>query len=615
MEYEVAFKFCVVIVILQGVTTDVKVTVPEAVGADLGKSLLIPCTATHDGKSLESLSFMLQWFSRTDTPEWKRLVYVSKLTKDIGKRMDVSEDFTLHIFNMSFSDVGSYLCQLSVVDHGTIHAPSKAHIFSAPTTPEIVIESKLSASETTQKVGVCTSKDAYPKAFVKWHQNGKALPEQHVQNVWTRQKNQLWSLESVLTHQITRKDDNTRFHCQLVYNMSGANFGWPPKEHNINSTSVNIVVHYPATEAMLHVQGHALEGHVVTLECSTDGNPQPLYSEFYRILDDGSRLHLANGRERNRLLLYNASRDDSGEYACSAAGLSNLQATTDLHVHCKPKGLVMPTPQRASHSVTWDIDKPILSQREEIPAKLGTSLVVHCNAKSSTTPKYAWKKEGIGMAGQVVSLESTLHIKNASYKDSGNYTCESVLDIPELRTSTSVVIIIEGPPVVQGNRESCTVWKADLVLQCHVLGFPKPHIVWDHQGAVEEHWLKSQSLMKSNLSINSAGPLNITCNASNALGMDSRTFYLQMKCQYRLTADLVLPTKCSCQNYEVLIIAMAVAFLFILLLTILITIVIYKNKRNNMKASSTSSLRRQSGKETREEDQALNRPRVQTTST
>uniref|UniRef100_A0A8C4Q7J8 Ig-like domain-containing protein n=1 Tax=Eptatretus burgeri TaxID=7764 RepID=A0A8C4Q7J8_EPTBU len=408
----------------RGVTTGVKVTVPEAVGAELGKSLLIPCTLSHDGESLQSLSVMLVWNYKNDTSCCKRLVYFHDSTRDIteSKRMNVSNDLTLHIFKMSFADVGSYMCSLSVVGHGTSVATSKAYIFSAPTTPEIIIESNLTESETTQKVGVCHSKDAYPKAFVIWYQDGQALPEQQVQNVWTRQKNQLCSLESVLTRQITRQDNNARFHCQLVYNMSGANFGWPPKEQNINSTSVNIVVHYPATRAMLHVQGHALEGNVVTLECSTDGNPQPLHSEFYRILDNGSRLHMKNGRVGNRLLLYNASRDDSGEYACSAAGLSNLQATTSLHVYYKPKGLVMPTPQHESHSVAWDLDKPILSHREEIRVRLGKSLVVHCNATSSSRPKYAWKKEGIGMAGQVVSLESTLHIKKVSYKDSGNYT-------------------------------------------------------------------------------------------------------------------------------------------------------------------------------------------------
>ncbi|KAM8742118.1 cell surface glycoprotein MUC18 [Acanthopagrus schlegelii] len=498
----------------------VELTMRESVEVYLGDSAQIPCQYSFTDANNEPSFVMIQWFVRAVGSSSRiRIFYGDNKNQqmvdnntDYSGRIEVTSDqlgTQLNIQDVQLSDEREFFCQVNGLAAGNAEGKTHLRVFAPPQPP--VIEGVLTGisvtNEVPSKVASCEARNGFPKPNITWYRNNMPLMSTpghvNVLILSTRESSGFYSVQSTLEYKVVKEDKDAQFSCEVSFFV-------PAAIRTVESSSVNITVHYPTTMVELwkeSPQGLVKEGDMVELRCQGDGNPPPPFT-FNR----EQELDVDLESRGDVLILSPVSRKDSGIYQCrplDADGYTEVKGEMQLTVHYLDPAVVVP-------------------KESEVMLK-GEDLTATCNALSSLKTSTVWYKDG-----QQVGEGNTLHLKDATYETTGEYVCEvTVPSLPALHTSGSVHIIVQGGPQLVGVEQEVQLEEAVgrmVNLSCEARGHPLPSITWNIIGS--QNWQEvvskaSELVAHSVVSVKVTSDISALCNASNDMGTEVKVFSIK----------------------------------------------------------------------------------------
>ncbi|KAG7516738.1 cell surface glycoprotein MUC18-like [Solea senegalensis] len=496
----------------------VSLNMNESAEVYLGDSAEIPCHYSFTDTDNEPSFVMIQWFVRGVGSSRTRIYYfdnkqnMADSNTDYSGRINVTktqQGTLLTIQDVQLSDEREFFCQVNGLAAGSAEGKTHLKVFAPPESP--VIEGVLTGISVTKdvpsKVASCEAKNGFPKPNITWYKNGMPLESTpgHVNVlILTWESKGLYSVQSTLEYKVTKEDKDSHFSCEVSFFVPGA-------IRTVESSSINITVHYPTTMVELwkeSPQGLVKEGDTVELRCQGDGNPPPSFI-FSREQDVDKDLDSSG----DTLILSPVSRKESGIYQCRTRGSdrnTDVKGEMQLTVHYLDPAVVVP--------------------KESEFMLRGEDLTASCNALSSLKTSTVWYKNG-----QQVGKGNTLHLQDATFETTGEYTCEvTVPSLPALHTSGSVHIIVQGSPqLVGGVDQEVQMEEATgrmVNLSCEARGHPPPSISWSIIGS--QNWYEvasraNEHMTQSVVSVKVTSDVSAQCNASNDMGTEVKAFSIK----------------------------------------------------------------------------------------
>lgn len=495
----------------------VELTMEDRVEVFLGDPAQIPCWYSFTDTN-QKPSF-IQWFVKSTANSSRTRIFYGDGEQDVA---DVDTDYSgrirmtsdqrgsqLTIQNVQLSDEREFFCQVNGLAAGSAEGKTRLRVFAVPDAPAVEgVPTPISGtSESLSKVASCEVRNGFPKPNITWYRNGtELLPAPgHVNPLMlvTRESSGFYSVHSTLEYKVVKEDQDARFSCEVSFFVPGST-------RTVGSNSINITVHYPTTMVELWTespQGLVKEGDTVELRCQGDGNPPPSFI-FNREQEPDIDLESAG----DMLVLSGVSRADSGIYQCRPLDARN---STDV------KGQVQVTVHYLNPAVVVPQDSEVMFKGEDLTAT--------CNSLSSLETRTVWSKDG-----KMVGEGAALHLQDATYETSGEYTCDvSVPAVPGLHTSGSVHIIVQGGPQMMGAAQEVHLEEAagrTVNLSCGAQGHPLPSISWSIMGS--QNWYEVMStagahVTQSVVSVTVSAHVRAVCNASSDMGSEVKTFSIK----------------------------------------------------------------------------------------
>ncbi|XP_073802937.1 sialoadhesin-like [Danio rerio] len=294
----------------------------------------------------------------------------------------------LTIRNTNPSHSGRYYCR-AANQHGTQNTSVLLDVQYAPKGVSAHV-SPAGVIVEGHSVTLSCSSEANPAVKYSWyrHTEGDLKPVQTGPNLIISNTN--------LTISNVNRSQSGRYYCRAG------------NQHGTQNTSVLLDVQYALKSISAHVNGVAVEGHSVTLSCSSEANPAVKYS-WYRHTE-GDLKPVQTGPN---LTINNINRSHSGRYYCIAENQHGIQNTSVLlDVQYAPKGV-------SAH----------VSPAGVIVE--GHSVTLSCSSEANPAVKYSWYRHTEGdlkpvQTGPNLIISNTnLTISNVNRSQSGRYYCRA----------------------------------------------------------------------------------------------------------------------------------------------------------------------------------------------
>lgn len=493
-----------------GVPGEAEQPEPELVEVEVGHIALLKCSLPHAQGNISHLD----WYSVHK--EKRTLIFRVHQGQGQSEPGEYQKRLSLH-------DKGTTLALTQVTPHDeriflcqgkrprTQEHRIQLRIYKAPEEPSIqVSDSGVSVSSTEpEQIATCVGRNGYPLPQVTWYKNSHPLTEEKnrvlIQNSQIVESSGLYTLQSVLSAQLTKEDRDAQFYCELNYRLPSGN-------HMKESQEVTVPVYYPAEKVWLEVEpaGVLKEGDHVEIRCLADGNPQPHFSITKQNLSTGETEEKT--MDDGILVLKSARKEDSGLYRCQ--GL-DLETTVSL----------LSDPQELLVNYVSDVRvSPEAPKSQE-----GGSLSLSCTAESNQLLKFQWLRE---KTGQVLHEGNMLHLHHPTREAAGAYRCMAwVPSIPGLNRTRLVNVTISGAPWMTVNATKVQAKENSVLnLSCEASGHPRPTISWNVNGTASEQDQDEQRVL-SVLTVLVTPELLETgakCEASNALGKNTTVIFLEL---------------------------------------------------------------------------------------
>ncbi|KAG7469044.1 hypothetical protein MATL_G00124550 [Megalops atlanticus] len=281
---------------------------------------------------------------------------------------------------------------------------------------------------------------------------------------------------------------------------------------NENSTAVSLDVEYGPRNTSITVthSGAILEGHNVTLNCSSDANP-PVTSYTW-FTGNGSFL----GSEQV-LMVYSVEVNNSEEIFCNVTNVhsTDTSAVFVLRVQYPPRDT----------SATVSPSGSVM---------LGSSVTLTCSSNANPpVQSYTWYKVN-GPEMKTVGSGQNLTFNETEPSDSGQYYCEAQND-HGMENSTTVSLDVKYLPQISAS-QSCIISAAEISCSCESRGNPSPSMEWRVSGlrvtnstdrVIREEQLGSAGLRSSLTMRHSQGDTpTLLCLSTNTLGSSSLQLHL-----------------------------------------------------------------------------------------
>ncbi|KAI1894804.1 hypothetical protein AGOR_G00119520 [Albula goreensis] len=298
-----------------------------------------------------------------------------------------------------------------------------------------------------------------------------------------------------LTFSVTKPSDSGQYYCEAQNNQGKG-----------NSTPVLLEVLYGPRNTQITVfhSGPILEGHNVTLNCSSDANPAVTRYEWLT----PNRQSLGSGQS---ITVHSVQSNTTEQFLCEASNYlgSNTSKPLKLNVQYPPKDT----------SVSVSPSGPVLE---------GSSVTLTCSSNANPpVQNYTWYKVN-GTEMNTVGTGQNLTF-SVTPSDSGQYYCEAQNE-HGMENSTTELLDVEFVPQISGSG-SCSRTAAEISCSCESRGNPSPSMEWRVSGlrvtnstdrVIREEQLGNTGLRSFLTMRHSQGDTpKILCHSANNLGSSS----------------------------------------------------------------------------------------------
>ncbi|XP_070547367.1 peroxidasin homolog [Ptychodera flava] len=247
-----------------------------------------------------------------------------------------------------------------------------------------------------------------------------------------------------------------------------------------------------------------IEGDDVTLTCSSNGIPPPVYTWYHNgeALNNHGKIHRIHGIDSA----------DSGIYSCHVTNRKDTRATS---IHFNVLNLQSPS----IPVVTIDRD-PVIE---------GDDVTLTCSSSGIPPPVYTWYHNG-----EALNNHGKIHrIHGIDSADSGIYSCHVTnrkdtratsihFNVLNLQSPSIPVVTKDKDPVIEGD---------DVTLTCSSSGIPPPVYTWYHNGEA----LDSHGRIHKIHGINAADSGMYICHVTNRKDTRASSIYIDVLSTYSCT--------------------------------------------------------------------------------
>ncbi|RWS04981.1 titin-like protein [Dinothrombium tinctorium] len=238
-------------------------------------------------------------------------------------------------------------------------------------------------------------------------------------------------------------------------------------------------------------------------ECKAENGVDQILSKTFKITIVGG----------STLIFEKVSRNDSGNYTCvvnNAYGEDKTSFVLTIKVAMK-----------------W-IEEP-----KDMTIVEGNGIIINCIAEGFPRPQISWWKN----KNVILSHSERFEIKNADYKDKGEYECKAENGVDQILSKKFKIIVVDQPHIQPMFTTQTVGEGVTYTALCSVSKGAKPlHFQWLKDGmplqSDSENLKIETSSIISNLifeKVNRADSGNYTCIVTNSLGRDSKSFVLTVK--------------------------------------------------------------------------------------
>ncbi|XP_072307480.1 matrix-remodeling-associated protein 5 [Eucyclogobius newberryi] len=464
-----------------------------------GENLTIQCHA--DGKP---------------TPTYTWISPMNRIIESNTQKYQVLNDGTLIVQKVQRFDAGDYTC----IARNNVGQDNKIVKVDILVTAPVISNpqrssSKVSTIQNDRILIDCVAKGT-PNPRIMWVLPGNViLPAPYFSNRITVFQNGTLEIRSA------KKSDSGKLGC-IARNEGG-------------EVRLAVILEVKEANARIQVSGTKMDtvsltaGNAMILNCSFEGNN--ILQKTWLLpngtpLLSGARFTKFFHRQDGSLIISNPSLAEAGTFKC--LGQSNAGQVEQI---------VQLTPGR----------KPEIVNRYNSPINIlhGEMLMLHC-VINMELPRLTWTlPSGVVLgrpqqAGRYSVLQNgTLVIQQVSVYDRGLYVCRATNEYGSSVLSVSV-IVVAYPPRITNGPNSVTYAKRGVAMQlnCAATGIPNVEVAWETPDKSRlvvsaqprlfgNKYLHPQgSLIIQNPTLRDSGVYK--CTARNAIGVDSKTTYLNV---------------------------------------------------------------------------------------
>ncbi|KAI5726891.1 hypothetical protein M8J76_010475 [Diaphorina citri] len=343
----------------------------------------------------------------------------------------------------------------------------------------------------------CTIAQGYPIPKIVWFKDGRPI------SAWFKLLNKGEQL--------------------VLENMNSQNVGnYECRASNIAGSDTNafhIQLHEPPTikEPWTSYQ-EVLEGSSVQLPCLAEGDLTLTFSWSAegKPINDSSKWYVARN---GSLIMSHVSEEDTNAYTCTVSNaVGSTSKTIQMNVLVPP----------------FFKDE----QQENVAVVVNHPVNISCSHYGVPTPDFIWYKDDT-----LLRIESLYITLGSQVNDRGVYSCYVKNKAGEISRKINMTVL-EPPSIHRDSQEKITVVQGNSVgLICNASGYPTPKISWNSSvAALEENSQISftgNELRLFNVTANMSG--KITCDAENAVGVDHKTFELEVTVPPKIQENGISP--------------------------------------------------------------------------
>ncbi|XP_008519210.2 immunoglobulin superfamily member 10 [Equus przewalskii] len=444
---------------------------------------------------------------------------VSESSEGNGQAL-VTSDGTLVIHNLSIYDRGFYKC-LASNSAGQDSLLVKIQVIAAP---PVILEQKrqVIAGMWGESLKLpCTAKGT-PQPSVHWvlSDGTEVKPLQLVNS-----RLFLFSNGTLYIRNIASSDRGT-YEC-IATSSTGS-------ERRVVILTVEEQETIPRIEFASQKWTEVNFGDKLLLNCSAIGKPKPkiiwrlpskaIVDQWHRM---GGRIHVyPNGS----LFIGSITEKDGGDYLCVARNKMG-DDLIPMHVSLRLK------PARIDHK-----------QHFKKHVFYGKDFQVDCKASGSPLPEISWSLPDGTMINSAMQADDsghrarrytlfdngTLYFNQVGIAEEGDYTCYAWNTLGKDEMKVHLTVITAAPRIRRGDKTSTRIKAGDMaVLDCEVIGEPKPKIFWLLPSNDMISFSKDRFTFHANgsLSINKVNLLDsgeYVCVARNPSGDDTKMYKLDV---------------------------------------------------------------------------------------